>query len=245
MLKKALFCCVPMIGLAVPAAARAAAPAQCERLVLSGDVHAGSEWRAPIGEGWVFRVMPIQDREYSGWDLVVDRDPPAGYPDALLLATPPYNSINEREIGTTYGLRAQDALGWNPRSFHFLTHPAALRQAQRLFADLMEAGQSRSPGTAARLAELTRQLVSLDAGAASGQFRILDARIVPGAADTAAFAQSWAIASDRTPHSNEPAAAGSSTPRGEFRWMKFSITLWLPAGWKAPKAAQAAPGPCG
>jgi hypothetical protein len=41
---------------------------------LAGDGHAGSEWRAPIGEGWVLRVMPIQDHAYSGWDLVVDRE---------------------------------------------------------------------------------------------------------------------------------------------------------------------------
>ena len=75
--------------------------------------------------------VPALDAAYSGWDMVVDRIPPAGFPDALYLATPPYNSINQREIGTTYGLRAQDAIGWNPRSFRFLTDPAAFREAQQ------------------------------------------------------------------------------------------------------------------
>lgn len=85
----------------------------CHRLDLQGEVRAAQEWRTAIGQGWVLQLLPIASphNEYSGWDLVVDQDPPAGYPDALLLATLPYNSINEREIGTTFGLRAQDAIG--------------------------------------------------------------------------------------------------------------------------------------
>ncbi|MGB8260716.1 MAG: hypothetical protein WCE75_10215, partial [Terracidiphilus sp.] len=116
----------------------AAAPPACRKLVLAGEVNAGQEWRAPIGQGWVFRVLPIVagSQPFTGWDLVVDREAPAGFPDALLVATPPWNSINEREIGTTFGLRAQDALGWNPRSFHFLVDPAAFRQSQQLWRQL-------------------------------------------------------------------------------------------------------------
>ena len=33
-------------------------------------------------------------------------------------------------------LRAQDAIGWNPRSFHFLTDPDALREGQKQFRAL-------------------------------------------------------------------------------------------------------------
>ena len=102
--------------------------AACQKIVLWGEVSAGQEWKAGFGQGWVFRVLPIDSAKtppgqasYSGWDLVVDREQPAGFPDALLMATPPYESINEREVGTTFGLRAQDSIGWNPRSFRFLT----------------------------------------------------------------------------------------------------------------------------
>lgn len=219
----------------------------CVRLVLSGQVHAGAEWRAPIGEGWIFRVVPIAGGEARGWDLVVDRDPPAGYPDALLLATPPYNSMNEREVGTTWGLRAQDALGWNPRSFHFLIDPAALRDGQALFAELMQAmppsgaqagSAERSRAEAARLGELTRRLMVLDDRAAAGQFRILDARLTPGIADPAPYARNWALNSQSMQQTVVPAANGKATPLGEFHWIKFAITLWLPAGWNAPKGAQ-------
>ena len=105
--------------------------AVCEKLELLGEVHAAQEWKAAFGEGWVFRLIPIHpgNAGYSGWDLVVDREAGAGFPDALLLATPPYRSINEREVGTTFGVRAQDAIGWNPRSFHFLTDSHGIYQS--------------------------------------------------------------------------------------------------------------------
>ncbi len=79
--------------------------AVCARVTIVGQVSAGGEWSTKLGEGWVIRVLPIAPSlaGYSGWDLVMDRDQPAGFPDALLLATMPYNSINEREIGTTFG----------------------------------------------------------------------------------------------------------------------------------------------
>jgi hypothetical protein len=55
-----------------------------------------------------------------------------------------YNSINEREIGTTFVLRAQDAIGWNPRSFRFLLNPADFRYAQQLFRSTMATTTDRS-----------------------------------------------------------------------------------------------------
>ena len=148
--------------------------------MLTGEVDAGQEWRTAIGEGWVFRVLPIDAGKkasgtagYSGWDLVVDREQPAGFPDALLLATPPYNSINEREVGTTFGLRAQDAIGWNPRSFRFLTEPAGSDSARQLFLAMNSQGQ----GAAAVDKVAMGKLMQLTRESATGQFRILDARL--------------------------------------------------------------------
>lgn len=219
-------------------------PQSCIRLDLTGQVSAGSGWSADMGEGWVFRLVPVEGRAYTGWDLVVDREQPAGYPDVLLLATPPWNSINEREIATTFGLRAQDALGWNPRSFHFLVDPANFEKGRQVFDELNRAEKQGSSG-ARRVAALTQELMAFDAHAAAGQFRILDARLVPGTADAAPFAENWAIAGERMQHTDEPAAGGPSTPRGEFHWIKFAITLWLPAQWKAPKGVQVTKSPCG
>ncbi len=128
-----------VLGILVLAAARSQAAAPqlpvCEKVVLLGEVNAGQEWKAAFGQGWVFRVLPIVPGKagYSGWDLVVDREQPAGFPDALMVATPPYNSINQREVGTTFGLRAQDVIGWNPRSFRFLTSPDAFKESRKQF----------------------------------------------------------------------------------------------------------------
>jgi hypothetical protein len=254
------------LGLLAMAAAQSMAgptgPVSCEKAVLLGEVSAGQEWRAAIGEGWIFRVLPIQSgksgpehAEYSGWDMVVDREQAAGFPDALLVATPPYDSINEREVGTTYGIRAQDAIGWNPRGFRFLTDSAVFRKSQQLYRQMNRHVQaegrgnapeekSSSAGTGALEARATQALMELVRRSSAGQFRILDARLTPGVADAAPFAENWAVQSSKTPHVFEPAPGGKSTPLGTLNWMRFSITLWLPGTWKTPGAIHATRGAC-
>lgn len=208
-----------------------AAPGSCSKLTIEGEDVSGQEWSAPMGQGWVFRVVPIQPADrYSGWDLVVDREQPVGFPDALLLATPPYGSLNEREVGTTYGLRAQDAIGWNPRSFRFLTNIVTLQQAQQAYRILQLGSQPNSQRPAPKA---TDRLLGLIGSASNGEFRILDARLAPGMADPAPYAQKWALSASRTPHEVVSLPQGAGSPRGSLVWMRFSITLWLPAGWHA------------
>ncbi len=220
---------------------------RCSRVTLEGEVAAGREWSAEIGGGWKFRVMPVAPSGggYSGWDLVMDRDQPAGYPDALLLATLPYNSLNEREIATTFGLRAQDAIGWNPRSFRFLADPAAFSEGQQVFRSLVRSG---AMGPDARRSAEGEQgmnrLLQLEQRAASGEFRILDAHLVPGSGDPAGYAQKWALAAARTPHQNDAAPSGQASARGSLDWMRFSITLWLPGKWTVPHGTKAVGAAC-
>lgn len=217
-------------------------PAGCKKIVMTGEVSAGQEWKTAIGEGWIFRVMPIQpvNAGYSGWDLVMDREQPAGFPDALLLATPPYDSINEREVGTTFGVRAQDAIGWNPRSFRFLTDPPAFMQGQQLFRRMHQAKNTQNPDGAAP----GQGLLSIARNSSAGKFQIVDAHLTPGVANAASFAEGWAVQSARTSHTFEPAPGGKSSPLGSLNWMRFSISLWLPASWKAPAGLLAAPAAC-
>ena len=230
-----------------PANSHGSSPAGCVKVVLTGEVSAGQEWKAVLGQGWVFRVLPIDaGREgYSGWDLAVDREQPAGFPDALLLATPPFDSISEREVGTTFGLRAQDAIGWNPRSFRFLTDMAALREAQRLFLSLDRTvgGNAAGKGSTAG-ARVTRRLMELGRQSSAGQFRILNARLTPGIADAAPYAENWAIQSVRTPHTVAPSTGAKGTAFGKLEWIRFSVTLWMPAGWKAPAGLHVVRGVC-
>ncbi len=232
-----------VLALALPCLAAPPHPAACTRIELTGKVNAGQEWSAPLGQGWMFRILPITPGSagYTGWDLVVDRERPAGYPDALLLATPPYNSINEREVGTTFGLRSQDAIGWNPRSFHFLTDPAAFLQGQKLFLALssqLQAQSGKSSGTPSNqdpaVARLARQLMDLQSRAAAGEFRILDAGLSPGIADPEPFAESWALRAARTPFTLVPPAGSKPTPRGELDWVHFSISYCCPPAGNPP-----------
>ena len=241
-----------MVLMAMVAAAMASTPGKtaCEKVVMQGEVTAGQEWRAPIGEGWVFRVLPIDTGKpepekagYSGWDLVVDREQPAGFPDGLLLATPPYDSINEREVGTTFGMRAQDVIGWNPRSFRFLTTLASFQAAQRAFLSMNRVGRDRATAAGAG-SEATAKLMAIAQDSAAGQFQILDARLTPGIADAAPFAENWATQATRTPHTFESAPSGKSTQLGRLGWIRFSITLWLPPAWKTPAVLGATRAAC-
>jgi hypothetical protein len=230
-------------------------PGQCRRIVMEGKVDADHAWSQSFGQGWVFRLLPIKrgDQAYSGWDLAVDRSGGAGFPDALLLATPPYESINQREVGTTFGIRAQDAIGWNPRSFHFITNPSAFRKAQKLYFKLRPTPDvkrnDRNPklevDEAKRSDELkivSKDLMEISAHASAGQFRILDARLTPGTANALPYAQNWALQQRNTPHTI--AATTSPTPYGKLDAIRFEITLWLPADWKAPKTLQSSPALC-
>lgn len=233
--------------LALPLA-RGATPPQhvCQRLTVEGEVNTGQEWKVALGDGWVFRVLPIAaaPASASGWDLVLDREPPAGYPDALLLATLPYGSINEREIATTFGLRAQDAIGWNPRTFRFVSDPQQFHKAQRWFLELMRSMQSPNPTSRSVGADPTARLLELAGSASSGQLRILDARIVPGIADPQPYAQGWALAASRTQHEIEAAPAGQASALGKLLWMRFALTLWLPSHWRPSAGFHPARLPC-
>jgi len=238
-----------VFALALPCLAASPRPAACIRVEFTDIVNIGQEWKSPLGEGWVMRILPIVPGAagYSGWDLVVDRDPPAGYPDALLLATPPYNSINEREVGTTFGLRSQDAIGWNPRSFHFLTNPVAFLQGQKLFLELNSRLQARSGASEQQdpaVARLTQQLMALQRGAAAGEFRILDAGLAPGTIDPAPFARNWAAQGSHMSYMFVPQSGTNPSPYGELDWIRFTLTLWLPATWKTPSSLTTASAPC-
>lgn len=236
-------------------AAAAPAPHTCGTMVLNGEVSAGQGWKAAIGEGWTFRVLPIPKGKTAsvvgGWDLVVDRERPAGFPDGLLMATPPYNLINPREIATTYGLRAQDAIGWNPRHFRFMTNRKDFRQAQRLYLFLDRYGQfggkAKAVATGRRKKALKRAMarfVKLAKESSPGEFEIVDARLTPGMGPVKPYAANWALQSAKVQHVDEAPPGGTPTALGNLGWMRFKVTLWVPGSWRAPKDVQQPRAPC-
>jgi hypothetical protein len=202
----------------------------CRKLTLRGEVNAGQEWQVGIGKGWRFRLVPIPEsgHGYTGWNLVLDAQEDGGYPDALLLGTPPYDSLNEREVGTTFGLRAQDAIAWGPRRFHFLLSQIDLKRCRELF--VLVTGKSGAPaGTAAKASEELLKFVGDSRSLGSGEFVVQDARLVLGTADPAGFAQQWAARLSQVPHTTLQSV--TSNARGELRWIRFTATLLVPGGW--------------
>lgn len=225
----------------------------CLRIDLTGEAAEGQEWKANIGNGWVFRVVPVSAEKnsapdavnrpahYSGWDLVVSPEADHAYPDALLLATPPYGSINQREIATTFGLRAQDAIAWTPRRFHFFTVAADLSRARTLYRTLMDSNADPAASRQASLQLLT--LLTSSSSVAAGEISILDAHLIPGTADPLVFARQWAAALPNVPHTFLP-DGGNPTQRGELRFIRFQTALWLPASWPLPPALHAQSAKC-
>ena len=222
---------------------------RCTEMVLDGEVAEKQEWWAAIGEGWEFRVLPIAGAPgkgslaagygYSGWDLAVDRERDGGYPDALLLASPPYASVNPREIGTTYGMRAQDAIAWMPRRFRFFTSVEEWKRAKELYGTLMQ-----GTGTNAGSDVAGQKLLSMVGapGVGYGEFEVVDSRLVAGVGDPPAFARQWAANLGRVPHTlvqsgDRSGAAGGQL--GELKWIRFRATLTLPGGWKYPSGLSA------
>ncbi|HTJ31403.1 MAG TPA: hypothetical protein VL346_12930 [Acidobacteriaceae bacterium] len=222
----------------------------------------GAGWSASIGhpaasgsnrEPWLIRLVPEGSGRPSGgekssasrgWDLAISPASDQNYPDALLLASPPYGSLNSREIAATYGMRAQDAIAWSPRHFHFFTASETLLRARRLYEALL------SPKTpAATRQQASTELLNLSVRAdsiAAGRIEILDAHLVAGSADPAPFAAEWAASFDRVPHTLDPVGpdlAGSdpagekSSPQGQLHSLRFRITLDLPTSWKAPSGS--------
>lgn len=207
----------------------------CHKLEFEAEVSQNSEWHASIGQNWLARLVPIGpfNPGFSGWDIAVSPAADQNYPDALLLAMPPYGSLNSREIATTYAMRAQDAIAWSPRHFHFFTSAADLEHSRQLYKVL------RDPESdAATKQRAASQLLDLSADAdriATGRLDVLDAHLVSGTADPAPFAAQWAAGLARIPHTLDHVESPTAT--GSLHSLRFRLTLWLPATWKAAETA--------
>ncbi len=87
-------------------------------------------------------------------------------------------------------------------------------------------------------------MMELEKRASLGEFRILDAHLVPGVSDPVPYAQGWATASSRVPHEVDSPADGKSSPLGSLNWIRFGLTLWLPAHWNVPHGMHTLPAAC-
>ena len=209
----ALLCAGVRAGVAVEAAP------MCQTASFEGEVKAGESYTRPLGNGMVFKLEAVR----AGWIIRVLPAAGARPPqDAAELATPPYNSLTPLAVTTDYSFRAQDAVAWNPRRFQFAGSAPEMARLAAAF----KVYQARPQDAAAE-----ERLAELAAAAPAGELRILDARLIPGAANQGQMAASVASHFSQTPHTLEQAPG--ATPLGAVTWMRFRVTLRLPRNYPA------------
>jgi hypothetical protein len=166
----------------------------------------------PLASGWILRVLPMNG--------------PRPAHDYAELATPPYQSVSPLLMSTDYSFRAQDAVAWNPRRFRYAA-------SARDFAAMSAAYLEYMNGSSGRGAAET-ELAELASRSPEGRVEILDSHFVPGMANQAQTAAMVASHLSTTPHSVEQ-AGGNGSALGRVTWMKFRISMDLPAGFPAAK----------
>jgi len=191
----------------------------CTVSTFEGEVSYGQTYRHAINSNLELVLDPLP----SGWLL---RVLPAGKPrplhDYAELATPPYQSVTPLAVSTDYSFRAQDAIAWNPRNFHFVTASDAFNRLMMAYNNYIGTQDPVSRRSAeGRLTSLVQQTQS-------GELRILDARIVAGTADQAGLAAMVASHLSETAHSVVATHGETISPLGRITWFRFRISLSLP-----------------
>lgn len=196
---------------------------RCQKIVFEGTATAGKPFVKQFGKGLEFVLDPIE----SGWVIRVEPEAVQKLSlDHAELATPPFNSVNPLLVTTDYSFRAQDVVGWNPRHFQFLTSRAAARNAEAAYRAYMKAPEQTGNAAVQSAMQL---LATLPEKSAQGDFRILDAHLVPGTANQAQTAKFVVSHFTSTPHTLDQPANGRATPLGRVNWLRFRVTLLLPA----------------
>lgn len=206
--------CTSVLALAACLAGTAAHAASCASLHVEGQVDAGKSYNHAIDathqfmleaipSGWIVRVLPTAKAH----------EVRAAH-DYAELATPPYRSPNPILISTDFAFRAQDAIAWNPREFHYFTTAVQLATATQAYEATMREPNRPAAGAA---------LFSLLPTACTARLRILDARIVGGTANQSLMAAAVASHFAETAHTVETNAA--PTPLGKIVSMRFLVTF--------------------
>ena len=207
----------------------------CRVQTIEGELTAGREFRAGIGDGLALWFQPIA----SGWILriVPGSGPSPGDTDYAELATPPWQSVSPLSLSTDFSFRAQDAVGWNPRHFRWARSKAEFDALHELYLSILHAG-------AAPPAPLEVELSSHVAHAPEGSLTLLDARLIPGMRDQSPLAATVASHFTSTAHTLADPPDGRPTPLGKLLWVKFRVQLSLPAGFKSAPGSRIVPQIC-
>lgn len=186
----------------------------CKARLFEGEVRRGQSWQHAIAPdldvkleavpaGWMVRVLPRHGSR-----------PPH---DAAELANPPYRSPSPLLVSTDFAFRAQDAIAWNPRTFHFFTSSGQTSRAEEIYQATLR--DPVHPGAGAALYPLLTE-------APEATLTLLDAEIVGGTANQTAAAATVASHLEQTAHrvrQDSPSALGKLLSL-RFRFQVPSLT---------------------
>ncbi|SDF34350.1 hypothetical protein SAMN05444167_2119 [Terriglobus roseus] len=190
---------------------QAVAQKGCLALTFEGEVQAGNSFRHALGPQQTFLLENIA----SGWIVrVLPGSGARGPHDFAELATPPYRSPNPLLISTDFSFRAQDAVAWNPREFHFFTSAQQMSIATKAYDATLKEPNRPAAGAA---------LFPLLAEACTATLQILDARIAGGSADQGLMAATVAQHFSQTAHTVDTSAPPSKL--GRILWMRFRVRV--------------------
>jgi hypothetical protein len=227
-----------MVGVLLSPAMLIAAPtrpAACHQLVIERELNAGQGLTTPIGNGLVVYFQPIA----SGWILrVLPESGPQSDHDYAELATPPYQSVTPLSISTDFAFRAQDAIGWNPRRFKFATSAEMFRNLEEAYVNFEHAGATPP-------APLQVELANQISQASEGTLTFIEARFIPGTANQWRAAAAVSSHFDTTSHTLVQPSDGASTPLGRVLWLRFRLTLDVPAAFRPERGIKTLPHNCG
>jgi hypothetical protein len=214
-----LICAGNVVG-----SAQTAGAAACKVGVVEGDLEAGKDFRRPIGSGLSVWFQATR----SGWILrVVPTVGQVGEHDYAELATPPYRSVTPLAITTDFSFRSQDAVGWNPRRFHFATSAVEFARFRATYQRYQASGWKSGSAEA----ELTEEI----GRAAEGKLTIVDAKLEPGMADQSRMAAAVSSRFEQTAHTLVAASNGKSSDLGKLVWVRIRLELALPVGFREEK----------
>jgi hypothetical protein len=159
---------------AVVAQGPAKAPSVVE---FSGEATRGQSFSHDIGRGLIFRLRNSPGGPDLGWQIeivpVPGAVPPDSYEEFSAIASPPYRSYNERYLETSYGTKAEEAVGITPREFQFVESVADSKVAYDVVDSVLSSRTfpQQSENTASAAAKIP---------VGTGELEILDSRITPG-----------------------------------------------------------------
>lgn len=179
--------------------------ALCLRVSFAGEVTEGQTFQRKFGDNLLFRLNPKP--AHFGWTIEIRPQPQNAATDSeyVWVVTPPYRSYNPRDIDTSYGTSAQEAVGYSPRDFNFVLNEEQFNRAGDLVGLAVMSRPQSDQRTQEEFEKASENAIrDLRAFSVSkGRLTILDSHLT--------------------------APVGEKDP-GSIKWLKFNVEVQVPCG---------------